>query len=212
MRFRDIGCWKLGRLGLVGSRRMNGFLQRLLRTCRFEEMPIPLGVATGLATGMPVDFSGPGPVFAAIRASCSCPGLFQPVRSNGGLLVDGAISQEIPAALARRLGATHVVSVYLPAPEPRDQPTNVFHVVNRCFQILQSRAEASWRSESDLVIAPGVGAVEWDGFSHGARLIKAGEAAASSACLRFKSGSAAPAWFPCWPTRRSLTSASPAVE
>jgi len=182
MRFRDIGCWKLGRLGLVGSQRMNGFLQRLLRTCRFEEMRIPLGVvATDLATGMPVDFSGPGPVFDPIRASCSYPGLFQPVGVHGRLLVDGAISQEIPAALARRLGATHVVSVYLPAPDERDRPTNVFHVVNRCFQILLSRAEGSWRAESDLVIAPDVGAVEWDGFSHGARLVEAGEAAASSA-------------------------------
>jgi predicted acylesterase/phospholipase RssA len=111
---------------------MNGFLMRLLKTYRFEEMRIPLGVlATNLSTGNPVSFSGTGQVFDAVRASCSYPGLFQPVRHQGQLFVDGAISMEIPAALARRLGATHVISVYLPAPSSGAQPRNMFHVVNR---------------------------------------------------------------------------------
>jgi NTE family protein len=182
MRFRDVGRWKLGRLGLVGNERMRRFLARLLKTDQFERMSIPLGVlATDLSTGRPVAFSQTGSVLDPIRASCSYPGLFHPVRHQGQFLVDGAISMEIPAALARQLGATHVISVYLPAPEQRAQPGNIFHVVNRCFQILQSRAENNWRTDSDLVIAPDVGAVEWDGFGNGPQLIEAGEAAALSA-------------------------------
>jgi hypothetical protein len=57
----------------------------------------------------------------------------------------------------------------------------VFQVVNRCFQILQSGAEDKWRSESDLVIAPGVGGIDWNGFGRGAQLIEAGESAALAA-------------------------------
>src|SRR5262249_22219804 len=152
--------------------------QRLLKTYRFEEMRIPLGVlATDLFTGMPVAFSGAGQVFDPIRASCSYPGLFQPVHHQGHLLVDGAVSLEIPAALAREMGATHVISVYLPAPDQCPQPRNMFHVINRCFQILQIRAEAAWRGETDLVITPEVGGVEWDGFGRGEQLIEAGHAA-----------------------------------
>jgi NTE family protein len=191
MRFSDVGRWKLGRLGLVGSERMNRFLERLLKTYRFEEMHIPLGVvATDLSTGMPVVFSGTGKVFDPIRASCSYPGLFQPVRHQGQLLVDGAMSVEIPAALARQLGATHVISVYLPAPDHGAEPRHIFHVVNRCFQILQSRAEGNWRNETDLVIAPNVGGTEWDGFGRGAQLIEAGEAAALAALPDIQK------WFP----------------
>src|SRR6266478_4623383 len=44
MRFGDVGRWSPGRLGLVGSNRMNRFLERLLKTYRFEDMRIPLGV------------------------------------------------------------------------------------------------------------------------------------------------------------------------
>ncbi len=182
MRFSDVGRWSLGRLGLVGSERMNRFLKGLLKTYRFEEMRIPLGVlATDLSTGQPVPFSGPGHVFDPIRASCSYPGLFHPVRHQGQLLVDGAMSLEVPASLARQLGATHVISVYLPAPSAAAQPRNLLEVVNRCFQILQSSCEENWRIESDLVIAPEVGGIEWDGFGRGAQLIEAGEAAALAA-------------------------------
>jgi NTE family protein len=161
---------------------MNQFLEGLLKSHRFEEMRIPFGVvATDLCTGTPVSFSGTGKVFDPIRASCSYPGLFQPVRRQGRLLVDGAISLEIPTALARELGATHVISVYLPAPDQSSQPRHVFDVVSRCFEILQGRADGNWRSEADLVIAPDVGGIDWNGFGRGAQLIEAGEAAASVA-------------------------------
>lgn len=63
MRFSDVGRWNVRRLGLVGSQCMHRFLERLLKTYRFEDMRIPLGVvATDLSTGEPVPFAGTGPV------------------------------------------------------------------------------------------------------------------------------------------------------
>ena len=178
---------------------MNRFLERLLKTYRFEEMRIPLGVlATDLATGEPVPFAGTGRVFDPIRASCSYPGLFQPVRHSGQLLVDGAMSMGVPAALARQLGATHVISVPLPAAAPDALPSNMFQVVSRCFQILQSRLEESWRTETDLVIAPDVRGVGWNDFGDGPQLIQAGEAAALAALPEIQE------WF-----TRALTRLSP---
>jgi len=187
MRFGDVGHWSLGRLGLVGSERMNGFLERLLKTYRFEEMRIPLGVlATDLCTGEPVPFAGTGSVFDPVRASCSFPGLFHPVHHRGRLLVDGGMSMGIPAALARQLGATHVISVPLPAADPRALPSNMFQVVNRCLRMLQSRVEDSWRRETDLVIAPDVRGVDWHAFGRGPQLLEAGEAAALAALPKIR--------------------------
>jgi NTE family protein len=182
LRFADVARWSLSRMGFVASERMKRFLEGLLKSYRFEAMRIPLGIlATDLSTGQLVPFHGTGDVFGPIRASCAYPGLFQPVRYDGRLLVDGAISMEIPARLARQLGATHVIAVHLPAIGNGTLPSNVFQVVNRCFQIMQSRTEESWRSHSDLVIAPKVQAVPWDGFSSGPDLVRAGEAAALEA-------------------------------
>jgi NTE family protein len=182
LRFSDVARWSLGRMGFVASERMKRFLERLLKNYRFEEMPIPLGIlATDVVTGETVRFSRSGDVFVPIRASCAYPGLFHPVRHNGRVLVDGAISMEIPARLARELGATHVISVHLPAQGPALPPSNMFQVLNRCFQILQSRTEESWRQASDLVITPDVRSVEWDGFASGPQMLQAGEEAGLAA-------------------------------
>jgi NTE family protein len=179
MRFAHVARWSICRLGLVGSERMTKFLGRLLKHLRFEDMKIPLGVvATDIQKGAPVYFRGEGDVALAIRASCSYPGLFRPVQHNGRILVDGAMSVEVPALLARNMGATHVISVCIPAPQDDCHPHNMFEVVNRCFQIMMQRNEESWRRYSDAVISPRVENIPWDGFVNAARMIEEGERAA----------------------------------
>lgn len=187
MRFADVARWSICRLGLMGSERMAAFLKRLLKKARFEDMKIPLGVlATDVATGEAVQFYGTGDVILPIRASCSYPGLFQPIRYQDRLLVDGAMSIEVPALLARTMGATHVISVALPMQGPEVVPSNMMQVVNRCFQILQRRAEDTWRRYSDVIIHPDVSGVEWDGFKSGMQMIQAGELAAEAALPQIK--------------------------
>jgi NTE family protein len=188
MRFGNVGRLSLGRLGLVDSQCMNRFLGQLLKTDRFEAMRTPLGiVATDLTSGEPISFAGNGAVFDAIRASCAYPGLFEPVQHVGRLLVDGAMSMGVPAALARQLGATHVISVHLPTGVPESAPSNMFQVLSRCFQIMQSRFEESWRRETDLVITPVVEGVDWNAFGRGPELIEAGETAARAAVSEIES-------------------------
>jgi NTE family protein len=187
MRFTDVARWTIGRMGIAGSDRMERFLRKLLKVYRFEQMRIPLGiVATDVVTGEAMVFRDKGDVVLPIRASCSYPGLFQPVPCVGRLLVDGAISTEVPALLTRLLGATHVISLHLPMQGAAAMPTNMFHVINRCFQILHSRTEITWRQHSDLVIEPEVRGMEWDAFESAMQLVKAGEEAARAALPRIR--------------------------
>jgi NTE family protein len=194
MRFTDVARWSISRMGLAGSDRMDRFLHKLLKGFRFEDMKIPLGiVATDLSTGEPVFFRGHGDVNMPIRASCSYPGLFQPVLYQGKLMVDGGISMEVPAALLRHMGATHVVSVHLPMQQSVSSgPANMFEVINRCFQIMQARTEQEWRRYSDLVITPDVTGMEWDAFGSADKLIQAGEIAALEALPKIKAWLAPP--------------------
>jgi len=187
MRFADVARWSLGRMGIAGSSRMERFLHKLLKCYCFEQMRIPLGIiATDVVSGESVVFRDRGDVVLPIRASCSYPGLFQPVDCGGRLLVDGAISMEVPALLARLLGATHVISLHLPMQGAAATPTNMFHVINRCFQILHSRTETTWRQHSDLVIEPDVRGMEWDAFESAKQLMNAGEEAGRQALPRIQ--------------------------
>ena len=195
MRFGDVARWSISKMGLVGSERMNQFLQKLLKRFRFEDMKIPLGVvATDLTAGAPVFFRDRGDVLMPIRASCSYPGLFQPLLYEGRLLVDGAMSMEVPSPLLRTMGATHVISVHLPMQQAQGPgASNMFQVINRCFQIMQTHAEKGWRDHSDLVITPDVTGMEWDAFGSADKLIQAGEIAALEAVPKIK------AWLSDYP-------------
>jgi NTE family protein len=178
MRFNHVARWTISRMGLAASERMTPFLLRLLKNYQFEQMRIPLAVvATDLTTGQPAVFRDSGDVLLPIRASCSYPGLYQPVRVNGYFLVDGAMAMEIPAQAVRDLGATHVISVHIAMAGLPSAPRNLFHVVNRCFQILQIRTEPAWRACSDIVIEPDLQGLSWDAFECGEQMVAAGEAA-----------------------------------
>ena len=92
-----------------------GSWQGFSKQLRFEDMRIPLGVvATDLRAGKPISFRDTGEVTPAIRASCSYPGLYRPFELNGRTYVDGAITVEVPAHLARLMGATHVIAACIP--------------------------------------------------------------------------------------------------
>jgi NTE family protein len=178
MRFSDVARWRVSRSGLVGSDPMRKFLSRLLKVFDFESMGIPLAViASDLTAGVPAVFRDRGDVVMPIRASCSYPGLFQPVRYMDHCLVDGMVTMDVPAAPVRRMGATHVISVALPSPVETLDPRNMLSVVTRCFQILTTRSEAQWRRHSNVVIVPDVKEIAWDSFESAHQLIEAGERA-----------------------------------
>jgi NTE family protein len=113
MRFGDVARWSIGRMGFVVSERMKRFLEKLLKNYRFEEMRVPLGVvATDLATGSEVVLNE-GDLVEAIRASISVPGIFTPVKKNGGFLLDGGLVNPVPVSAVRNMGADYVIAVNL---------------------------------------------------------------------------------------------------
>lgn len=181
MRFSDVARWRFSMQGLVGSDPMMQFLRRVLKAFEFERMKIPLAVvASDLTAGAPAVFRDRGDVVMPIRASCSYPGLFQPVRYMDHCLVDGMISMDVPAAPLRRMGATHVISVAIPTPTETVDPQNMLSVVTRCFQIMNARTESQWRRHSNLVITPDVKDVGWNSFENASDVIEAGERAAKA--------------------------------
>jgi len=54
-------------------------------------------------------------------------------------------------------------------------------VIGRCFQILGTRTEPEWRSQSAVVITPAVEELDWDSFASAKIMIERGEQAANAA-------------------------------
>ncbi len=69
-------------------------------------------VATEIHTGHEIWLTQ-GPMIDAIRASYALPGIFEPVKLNGRLLVDGALVNPVPVPVCRAFEADAVVAVNL---------------------------------------------------------------------------------------------------
>src|SRR5580658_4359740 len=106
IRFRDIGRWRVSRLGLASNHRLGNLIDQVFESKHFEDLKIPVAVvATGLANGEPVVFTH-GSLSEAIRASCAFPGLFEPVQIGTRYLADGGLVAQVPTCAARELGAS----------------------------------------------------------------------------------------------------------
>jgi len=179
--FRDFGRWTLSRMGMASNERLEDFLHKFTSATRFEELRIPLCiVATDLMQGESVHFTS-GDIGPALRASCAYPGLFLPVRYGNRVLVDGFLTETVPAPGVRKLGADVVISVHLEPGLLGSGPRNTIEVISRSFSILQMAATQPWRAATDVLIEPNVHHILWDEFAKTPQLVIAGETAARAA-------------------------------
>lgn len=185
-RFRDFGRWTISRMGMASNERLEDFLRKFTVLHRFEDMKIPLGiVATDLITGQSAYFTK-GEIGPALRASCAYPGLFLPIEIDNRVVVDGFLTEQVPAVCARQMGAQVVISVNLEPGLLHTRPRNTIEVISRSFSILQTTARQAWRDATDVLIEPDVHSVLWDEFVKTPELVAAGYAATKAALPKIR--------------------------
>lgn len=168
-------------VGLANGEKLARFVEENVSHRRIEDLPIPFAaVATDLDTGERVVLSG-GSVVEAVRASCAIPGVFEPVRARGRLLVDGGVVANLPVAVARELGADVVIAVDVSAVAGRAEPDNFMDVLFRAINILVHEDTAEAARLADVVIVPAVGELDLLEFEEKDRARRAGAAAALAA-------------------------------
>ena len=103
----------IGASGLIAGDRLRRLLERDLVDARVESLSRRFAcVATELGSGHEIWLTR-GPLIEAMRASYALPGIFDPVRIKGRLLMDGALVNPVPVTTARALGAEIVLCVNL---------------------------------------------------------------------------------------------------
>jgi NTE family protein len=185
-RFRDFGRWKLSRMGMASNERLEELMRRFTTVKNFEDLKIPLSiVATDIIKGESV-YMTEGEIGPALRASCAYPGLFLPVEHQGKILVDGFLTEQVPAQAVRDLGAEMVIAVHLEPGLLDDRPRNTIEVISRSFSIIQSVSNQPWRQMVDVLIEPDVHHVLWDEFVKTPQLVAAGEDATYTALPKIR--------------------------
>ena len=143
------------KLGLASNEGLEELLKRVLGDVRLEDAQIPLSVvAAALKNGNRVVLDK-GPAAQAVRASCCVPGLYEPVEVDGRLLVDGALTQNVPVGAVREMGAPLVVAVSLGFALPFADVKSWTQVMANAWDIAaNSQMRFEVLAEADLLIDP----------------------------------------------------------
>lgn len=88
-------------VSLARGRRFDRYLQALFGDTRIEDLPVPYFCVSSNLTRANVVVHRSGPLWRAVRASGSLPGLVPPVVENGDLLYDGCLLNNLPLDLMR---------------------------------------------------------------------------------------------------------------
>lgn len=202
------GDFRLPR-GLVSGVQLESVLRKLSRVqgfVRFDRLPIPFrAVATDLVTGKPVVLSE-GELAVAMRASMSVPGVVEPVRLDGKMLVDGGLTNNLPVDVARAMGADVVIAVNLGTPLLRPEALNsVLGVSAQMVSILtEQNVQASLASlkPTDILVLPRLDDFSAADFDNLQETVPIGEASARLQADLLAKYALPPAAYAQWQHRR----------
>jgi NTE family protein len=121
------------------------------------------------------------PLFTAMRASMSVPGVFPPISVDGRILGDGGLVSNLPVQLARDLGADIIIAVNIGTPlGGAESLGSALGIAQQMISILtEQNVQESVRAlqPQDILIVPDLGGQQMLDFSSLARGIAAGVAA-----------------------------------
>lgn len=201
IKWRTLQRMTLPVLALSTNEPLRRFLQMTLPAKTFDQLKIPLRVvATDLLTAEMVVYQGgpglrprgliqepdiafeTGDLVEAIRASCTRPVINRPVQIGDRLLVDGCLTNNVPAMLVRDMGADIVIGVDLLISHGKaSRPTNIFSYAVRTQAIYLHWALKNKHSATDILIRPDFSISDQDGFTKTEAVIQAGYDAAEAA-------------------------------
>ncbi len=174
---KDIVDLTIPENGFIKGEKLEEFVNKILKNTSMEKLKIPFyAVATEIQDGQETVF-GRGNTGQAVRASCSIPGIFRPVKIGDKVYVDGGVVSPVAVEAARRLGADVVIAVDISAGADRTPPNNTIETLLQSINIMYSKLAAIQLARADVVIRPKVGHIGSADFTKRHEAILEGEKA-----------------------------------
>lgn len=172
--------------GFIKGEKLEEYVNKTLKNTPLERLKTPFyAVTTDIQSGQEVVF-GQGNTGIAVRASCSIPGIFRPVKIGGKMYVDGGVVSPVAVNAAKRLGADIVIAVDVSADIDAKQPEGTIDTILKSINIMYSEIANNQLSKADVLIKPKVGYIASGDFSKRHEAILEGEKAATEALPKIK--------------------------
>ncbi|MBU1743435.1 MAG: patatin-like phospholipase family protein [Proteobacteria bacterium] len=177
----DVVDWTLPDNGFIRGEKLENFINKTVRQTPLERLKIPFrAVATNLQTGEEIVFAT-GNTGKAVRASCSIPGVFQPVRIGDRTYVDGGVVSPVAVDAARRSGADVVIAVDISTGVAGAVPQGILDTILQSIDIMYAKIATAQLRNADVVIRPNLSHIGSSDFNKRNEAILEGEKAAVQA-------------------------------
>ncbi|NWF52392.1 MAG: patatin-like phospholipase family protein [Nitrospirae bacterium] len=163
--------------GFIKGDKLEEYINILLNNTPIEKLRIPFyAVATDIQNGQEVVF-GKGNTGKAVRASCSIPGIFRPVKIDNRIYVDGGVVSPVAVNAAKKYGADLVIAVDISSDIEDRPPEGTIETILQSISIMYSKLSSVQLSKADIVIRPKVGSIGSSDFSKRHEAVLEGERA-----------------------------------
>jgi NTE family protein len=115
-----------------------------------------------------------------MRATMAIPGVFTPVNYENWLLVDGGAMNNVPADVARQMGASVVVAVNVSADEATSGPDSMFSLLGKTIDAMMASGTRKALESADLVVDPDLTGLDSMSWRRSDELAQRGYAAAEA--------------------------------
>lgn len=167
--------------GFIRGEKLEQYVNRKVNQATLERLKIPFrAVATNIQSGEETVFAI-GNTGKAVRASCSVPGVFQPVRIGDKTYVDGGVVSPVAVDAARKAGADVVIAVDVSGGVAGNLPQGTLETILQAIDIMYAKISLAQLRHADVVIRPRVSQVAASDFAKRNEAILEGERAASQA-------------------------------
>lgn len=172
--------------GFIKGERLEEYVNKTLMNTPIEKLRVPFyAVAADIQNGQEVVF-GKGNTGTAVRASCSIPGIFRPVKISNRMYIDGGVVSPVAVDAARRLGADRVIAVDISSEIGNTQPEGTIETILQSIAVMYSKLASIQLAKADVVIRPKVGYIGPADFEKRHEAILEGEKAAVEALPAIK--------------------------
>jgi NTE family protein len=167
--------------GFIKGEKLEDFINKAVKNVPIEKLKIRYyAVATNVATGEEVVFTA-GNTGKAVHASCSVPGVFQPVKIGANTYVDGGVVSPVAVDVARRYGADVVIAVDISGGIAGEVPQGTLDTMLKSVDIMYSKISEYQLKKADVVIRPDVKNIGSTEMEKRHKAILEGEKAAAAA-------------------------------
>jgi NTE family protein len=151
-RWWHLADFVISKTGFFEGRNLENIIIEAIESKGFKDLKKPFAVtATDIEQGQEVIITS-GELFKAIRASCSIPGIFIPVRLDGRVLVDGGLKSSVPTHVARNMGAEFIIAVDVGFCVRRGKVSNILQIVFQAIQIVGNELNKYQASQAECMM------------------------------------------------------------